>query len=309
MRNWYLCFAALTIMCFSGTSRGDSLDDQIKAKEKAVADLEATVGPKVQPILVPDADLRLWISKTILTLVTDAFNKQPNKDFHFLSTGEVGQLKNSNGGGAGCGWFVELNPNDECRSGMAPHSACADANVSNLVSTYHDDGSFELTALVQAALAAKIHGHVKGPAGPCSIWHPIPTCDCPIGGGAGTTALVGGGNTVQVTGSAHLTSDADHWLIYNLSLTQPASVHVDVHVGLQIPFDGSFDAHFPQDIQIPQQVLAAGTIPQVFDRDGEIVIGSPPVLDKKYKLTVSPFQFSPGATGYAAKGAVSVVFR
>src|SRR5713226_5660313 len=126
----------LVALC-SSIAFADSLDDQIKAKEKAIAELQKTLDPKVTPILTTDADLRLWVSKTLLTVVTDAYNNQANKHFHFASTGEVGQLKNSNGGGAGCGWYVALEPNSECRAGQSPHSACADMDVPHLNNSYN----------------------------------------------------------------------------------------------------------------------------------------------------------------------------
>jgi hypothetical protein len=98
-------------LCTSLSARSQSLDEQIREQEKAIADLHQEVDPKITLILVKDADLRTWISQVLLGITVQAYNNQSNKTFRFRSTGEIGQLKNSNGGAAGCGWYVALEPN------------------------------------------------------------------------------------------------------------------------------------------------------------------------------------------------------
>lgn len=289
------------------SARSQSLNDQIREQERAIADLHKEVDPKVTLVLVTDADLRTWISQVLLGVTVQAYNNQANKTFHFRSTGEIGQLKNSNGGAAGCGWYVALEPNSECRSGQAPHSACADMAVPHLGETYNSDGSIDLSADFSIDLAAQIHGHVKGPAGPCSLfkW----SCDCPIGGGAGTSVHVDTQKDGTVFGKAEITSDKDHWFAYTLRLTSPQSIDTTLRPSLQVPFDGSIVVGVPISVPLPMQVLAAGGAPQIFAGDGFIKVGDPPVFTKKYSFDVTPKSFSADSTGYVAKASTSVVWK
>src|ERR1019366_9332624 len=62
----------------------------------------------------------------------------------------------------------------------------------NLNATWNPDATVNAGLDFKFAFNAQVHAHVKGPAGPCSIWHPWPTCDCPIGGGFGTSVGTSG---------------------------------------------------------------------------------------------------------------------
>lgn len=307
MNRRSICITLAILGLAAASAMADSLDDQIKQKQKEVDALQKQVDPKVAPLLV-DSDIRVWVASSILTTVTAAYNDQPNHHFHFGSTGEGGQIKNSNGGGVGCGWYVALEPNSECRPGQSPHSACGDLDAPKLSPTYHPDGSFTIAADYNFSFAAQVHGHVKGPAGPCSLLHPLPTCDCPIGGGAGTSVHAEAANVGTVTGDVQITADATSWLVYNVKLASPPSIHTDLKIDLQKPGGGSFTVQVPVDTPLPPEVLAAGNGGQAFNRDGELVVGNPPIVDRKYHITLTPANVKADATGYSVKASAEVTW-
>lgn len=270
-----------------------SIDDQIAAEEQAIAALETQLTPKVKPLLVQNADVRLWVSNSVPPLVSAAFNSLSSgqRHFHYDAVSEAGQLINSNGGGLGCGWYLTIE---------GGNSAHADLDLSNLSAIVVPNGSINTRVSFQVAFTAQIHAHVKGPAGPCSIWNPWPTCNCPIGGGVGTSVGTSGQKGDTLSGNVTPRADPSNWLIYDVSLTGPSSIPITVSVGLQ--YIGNVG--IPITVNLPLGVLMTGTAPTLFQNAG--VVNIPNILNRQYTLTVQPQPFTSDKTGYSVKAAVQI---
>jgi len=271
---------------------GQSLDDQIKAKEKQIADLQGQLDPKVAPLLF-DSNLRLFVSKTVLSLIGDQFNGQANKTFHYQETLQEGQLFNSNGGGLGCGYYAEL------------HDASGDATVPQVSSAYQQNGTISLQTSFDATVQGQVLAHLKGPPGPCSILHPWPTCDCPLGGGIGTSAKLGAQKGAPLSATVTFSGDSNSWFNYDVSGLTPSGL--DVTVGVSLEHIGTVG--IPTHINLPQGSLVHGSAPNAFQGNGTIVVAPPVNLSKTYSVTVTPSAVTTDTNGYAAKAAANIVWH
>jgi len=286
MKSHLLCFL---LLCFSSLSVAQSLDEQIKAKQTQIADLQLTLNPQVAPLLVT-SNLRIWTSGNILALVGNQYNSQANKTVHYHETLQEGQLINSNGGGLGCGYYAEL------------HDASGDITVPVVSATYQPDGSVLLQTSFQANVRGQVAAHMKGPAGPCSILHPWPTCDCPIGGGFGTSALATAIKGASISAIAKLSGDSASWLHYDLGQLSPPSMEVTISFSLEHVGDVGVVA----PINLPQSSLAHGDAPNVFQGQGEIKIGAPVNFSKQFAVSVIPTAVVSDAQGYSVKASADI---
>jgi hypothetical protein len=276
----------------------DSLADQIKRKQQEIVEIHKTLDPLLKPVLVTDANLRVWLSSNVTASILKAYNQAtPDKrHFHYDATGETGQLKNSNGGALGCGWYVTIE---------GGNSAHADLDTSNLNATWNPNATVNAGLDFKFAFNAQVHAHVKGPAGPCSIWHPWPTCDCPIGGGFGTSVGTSGDKGGTIGALATLKSTPSEWLAYDVALVSPSSISITLVASL-----GQFgDVGIPASFSLPTGVLATGSAPSVLGGQGEVKVGNPPIIDKLYTITVTPSNSIANETGIAVKAAARVQFK
>ena len=140
------------------------------------------------------------------------------------------------------------------------NSAHADLDLSNLTAAVTPTGVINTTVGYYFSFNAQIHGHVKGPPGPCSIWDPWPTCNCPIGGGSGTSVGTSGNKGGTVTGSVQPRTDSTNWLLYDVSLTGPSSIPITIQVGLQ----GIGNIGIPVTVNLPLGVIKTGTAPSFY---------------------------------------------
>lgn len=274
----------------------DNIDDQIKAKQDAINALEQKLAPKIQPLLVENADVRLWVSSGVPGLVANFFDSLSGgqRHLHYDAASEAGQLKNSNGGALGCGWFLTLE---------GGNSAHADVDLRNLTATVNGTGAVDLSLGFHFSFSAQIHGHVKGPPGPCSLWNPWPSCNCPIGGGAGTSVGTSGEQGGTVTASIVPHSDPNGWLAYDLSLNGPANIPITVSASLQ----GIGSVGIPMSVNLPLGVISTGSMPSVFSGTGTINV--PNVLARQYSFTLQPKPLTVDKTGYAVTADVQIAWK
>ena len=272
-----------------------SIDDQIAAQQAAIQALQTQMAPKIQPLLVPNADVRLWFSKTVMPLVATFFNSltPAQRQAHYQATQQSGQLINSNGGGLGCGWYVALDDN----------SAQAAVSLQNLTAAMDSNGNVDASVGFQFDFTAQLDGHIKGPPGPCSIWNAWPTCDCQIGGGAGTSVGVSGQQGGTINASIKPRSDPQNWLVYDVSLTAPSSIPITISAGL----GGIGTVGIPTSISVPTGVISTGTVPNVFAGTGSVVV--PGILTKQYTFTFQPKPVSFDNTGYSATATIQIVWK
>lgn len=296
------------------TSEG-SLDSAVKQKEKQIQSLRTSLNSLISPLKVPDSDFRIWISKDLLSIVTDVFNRlsPQGRKIHFHTVSEDGQLYRTGGGGAGCGGYAEL---------VGHNSATVDLQISNLSGTWTNQG-FNEAADFQFSFDAQVTGHVNGPAGPHTFMvsnctkifgvtqclPPVPSvtisCDTPVGGGVGLGSYgVHGDRTERITATLNLHSDQSSWLVYDLAITAPDQIPITVSVGLgQLGSVG-----IPISFGIPHQALVPGKAPTVFSQSG--LLDSPIThSSKKYSFTITPTAGNVQANGYAAVGKLNVQWQ
>jgi hypothetical protein len=271
------------------------IDDQIATEQAAITALQTELAPKVQPLLIPNTGVRLWVSKTVLPLVANFFNSLSAAQRHaqYDATSTSGQLVNSNGGGLGCGWYAALDGNN----------AHADVQLQNLAATMNSNGTVDISVGFQFSFTAKIDGHVNGPAGPCSLWNPWPSCNCQIGGGAGTSVGTSGQQGGTLSGSIAPRSDPTSWLVYDVSLTAPSSIPITISVGL----GGIGAVGIPITITLPNGILSTGSVPSVFGGMGSLNI--PNILAKQYTFAVQPNPVTFDNTGYSATANVQIAWK
>jgi hypothetical protein len=291
----HVLIAVMAILATT-SALADSLDDQIKAKEAEIASANAELTPLLGAVVIADADLRVWLAARIFNVIADAYNKQPNHGFHYQATSEQGQLQNSNGGALGCGWYVEVQDGNRAQ---------ADMTINNMAAKWSPSGSEAMSVDFAFQASAQIHGHVKGPAGPCSIWKPWPTCDCPIGGGFGSSVGTSANKSGNFAGAINFTSTPTSWLSYAIEITSPSSIPLTIEVSLQ--YIGTIG--IPVSIGVPNGVMTSGSAASVFAGSGTLKAGQPPILNKRYDFTVTPTTSIPDATGYAAKATAGIVFH
>jgi hypothetical protein len=272
-----------------------NIDEQIAAEQAAIQTLQTQVAPKVAPLLVPNADIRLWVSKSVMPQVANFFNSltAAQRHAHYDATSTSGQLMSSGGGGLGCGWYVALDGNN----------AHADLQLQNLTAAMNSSGTVDTSVGFQFSFTAQIDGHVNGPPGPCSVWNPWPSCNCQISGGVGTSVGVSGNQGGTLSGSIAPRSDPTNWLDYDVSLTGPSSVPITISAGL----GGIGTVGIPTTINIPNGVLSTGTVPSVFGGTGSVTV--PNVAAKQYTFTVQPKPITFDSTGYAATANVQITWK
>jgi hypothetical protein len=294
---------------------GSNLDSAIKQKDGQIQSLRASMQSLTSPLKVADSDVRIWVSKSLLSTVSDVFNSVPaqGRKIHFHTLSEDGQLYSVGGGGAGCGGYAEL---------VGHNSASADLVVSNLTGTWTNQGLTE-AADFQFSFDAQVTGHVNGPAGPHTFWvsnctkifgvtqclPPVPSvtvsCETPIGGGVGLGSYgVHGDRTERLAATLTLHSDASSWLIYDLAVTSPDQIPITVSVGLgQLGSVG-----IPISFNVPHQALLSGKAPSVFSQSGVL---EDPIShsSKKYTFAIAPTAGTVQPDGYAATGKLTVQWQ
>src|SRR5207244_7746623 len=107
-----------------------------------------------------------------------------------------------------------------------------------------------------------------------------------------------------ITARFDLSSDATHWLLYRVALTGPGQIPITV--SLRNPINNIPDVGFPTRFDLPLGVLLVGSAPDLFQGDGEIKVGTPPILDRKYQMSVQPQPLLSDLTGFVVKAGVSI---
>jgi hypothetical protein len=296
------------------TSETD-LNSAIKQKEEQIQALRSTLQSLTSALKVADSDFRIWVSKDLLSTVTDVFNRlsPQGRKIHYHTISEDGQLYSTGGGGAGCGGYAEL---------VGHNSASADLQISNLSGTWTNQG-FTEAADFQFSFDAQVTGHVNGPAGPHTFMvsnctkifgvtqclPPLPSvtisCETPVGGGVGLGSYgVHGDRTERITATLSLHSDQSSWLIYDLAITAPDQIPITVSVGLgQLGSVG-----IPINFGVPHQPLVSGKAPSAFGESG--LLDNPIThASKKYSFAITPTTGTVQADGYAAVGKLNVQWQ
>lgn len=292
------------------------LSSALIAKSNQIEVLRAALQPKVLSLKVEGADFRVWVSKNLLSEVTNTFNalSPAARTVHYHTLSEEGQIYQTGGGGLGCGGYANL---------VGGNSAQADLKVGNFSTAWSQQG-LSASAQYDFSFNAQVTGHVNGPAGPHATWvlncvHigwpfnkdvctnlPSTTisCDTPIGGGVGLGSYgVHGTRTETLTAALNLHSDASNWLLYDVAIVSPDQIPMTIEVGLGQLGTAGFPVTFP----VPHQPLLTGSAPSLFEQVGDFDV--PGATSKHYKFTAAPTGGSTSSTGYAAVGKITVAWN
>jgi hypothetical protein len=285
---------------------GAQLDSHVNSQESKVKALQQSLAPKLAPIHVTDASIRIWISQTLFASLAAAFNSlpAPSRHLHYRTTSTAGQLV-STGGGApfGCGYYAEITDGN---------SASGDADLSNIRSRWTADGSLSLDADYAIGFSAQVSAHGNSFPGFCMVRNSLGItapdvhgglqCRCPTGGGIGTSVGVTGNKGGSLSARIGLRSDATAWLAYDLALTGPPNIDVTLSAGLGRIGTLGVPVHFP----LPLRTLASGVAPPVFMESGTVSLGNPRVIRRGYQFSFTPKSGQPDSSGYSVKGEAAV---
>jgi hypothetical protein len=204
----------------------------------------------------------------------------------FRMTRASGQLVNSGGGGAGCGYYVEVASND----------LNADLNIRGSNASWSANG-LGLRPDFRFVAWGTLHGHVRGPA--C----PFTGCGCTIGGGAGTTVGVRTERDDSLPLTLRLAATSQGWAA--LSLVQPQNKKIDVT--LSIGLQGIGNLGIPTSFDLPAATYFTADAPRAFGSEGQLEI--PGAQPKLYRVDISPKPLEVSDKGFAVRLLPTIVWR
>jgi hypothetical protein len=246
--------------------------------------LRDEVAALAAPWLIRDADVQVKIAQDVFTRATGVVSS--GRTFVFEGVSKAGHVWSAGGGGLGCGGFAEINDGGRAfRFAVTLHSLSA---------TWQQDGRLATKVDLGFNASGNIHGHVHGPAGVCGVSWQYPagrwSCDCPIGGGAGTNAGFSGQERRVFDGYLAFSPEANGDLSYGLHLTSPSEIPVTVSVGLQ--HIGNIG--IPIRIAVPNGQIAGGRWAGLVQTRGKVRVGA---NDRPYELALSDLRLSPDTSG------------
>ena len=265
------------------------------AKADHISKLKRDIESKTSAIRVFEDDLQVAISKNLVNEIATAFNQLPaaSRHLHYHTQSEEGQILSTGGGPPfACGFHAEVE---------GGNSASGDLDLSNFQTFWASVGALDLTMAYSATYTAQIHGTGKPPAGPCSLLKPLPDCKCGVGGGWGTSVGISGRNDGALNARLSLRGDAVNWLIYDLALTGPPSI--DVNVKVDLGKIGKYDIH--ASVQLPLKTIASGTAPPLFSQAGSIDFPEAH-FHRRYEVQVMPKPSIANANGYSLRSAINI---
>jgi hypothetical protein len=259
-----------------------------------VEDLRRAVKDSVTPYLIADADVQVKISQSILTkVVTKVASLPPDRRrITFTSNSRSGYVWSQGGGFAGCGGFAEID-----KLNLA-------VDINELQGQWQPDGRLALRLGLAAQADGNVHGHIHGPAGPCSLLKPLPTCNCPIGGGFGDHRNVSASKGAVFDGYASFTPAANGGVDYAVYVTSPKDISVTVSVEtfkidkFEFPRLG-----IPLSFTLPSDPVAKGSGLGLISSSGTIKIAD---KEHPYLVEVSGVRLKADATGIDVRGRMAV---
>jgi hypothetical protein len=257
--------------------------DDVAALERRVAQLAKELhthssAARACPIGTPadQCPLRLYQSGSLTAHLFERL--LAGRSITFRMTGGSGQLVNSGGGGAGCGYYVEVVSND----------LNGDLNIRTGNSVWSSAG-LALRPDFRFVAWATLHGHVRGPA--C----PFTGCGCTIGGGAGTTVGVRAERDDSLPLQLRISNDSQGNA--TIALVQPADKTIDVTISIGL--QGIGNVGIPTSFVLPRATYFTTTAPSTFGTQGEIEI--PGVKLVQYKMTFAGQPVEVTQSGFAAR--------
>ncbi|MDS9914992.1 hypothetical protein RMI87_15920 [Pseudomonas aeruginosa] len=280
---------ALAISVATGAHAG--LQEDIAAKEAAVAELRQTVEPLVAPLVIEGRDVRVFAS---LSPLVDAMSELANRPagertLHMRSTDRNGEFWKN--GGTWCGSYVQLDHADSMK---------ATAVLSNMKGSVAQDGSLLLAS--RATIDGKVQLKFQFKGRRVNI---IVGNACPPGGGVGTSIGVDFDKTIDLNLAVGFKQAPDgRSLSYSAAFTNPDKVSVTAEIGLgpigKIGHPMSFD--------IPKSPIASGTFPLLIANEGTFKLPAG-AGERAYIFALNPVSFSSTQQGIQASWKSAVQFK
>lgn len=264
---------------------------EVSEVEARVAALRAQLTPKVAPLLVKDADLKVFLSLDPLVSAVADLNALPVERRRLIvqSTGGNGYFWHN--GGAWCNSYVELDKSD---------SLSANAVLSNLRADITDNGAIRLTTRADVKGKVQVKFQFKGAR--ISTWLGNV---CPPGGGVGSSIGVSF-NQIQDLSLllAFSLGSNGQTLKYAATFDSPSEIKVTAEIGLQ--HIGTIG--HPMTIAVPKAPIASGEVPLLISTAGKFKRPGD-TLEKNYSLTLTPVSFVSNSAGISAAWKAQVDFK
>ncbi|HHQ2714190.1 TPA: hypothetical protein ACSPMB_000018 [Pseudomonas aeruginosa] len=279
---------ALAISVATGAHAG--LQEDIAAKEAAVAELHKTVEPLVAPLLIEGRDVRVFAS---LSPLVDAMSELANRP-----AGERTLLMRSyrNGefwrnGGTWCGSYVQLDHSDSMK---------ATAVLSDMKGSVAQDGSLLLASRAKIDGKVQLKFQFKGKRVDLLIGNA-----CPPGGGIGSSIGVDFEKTIDLKLAVGFKQAPDgRSLSYSAAFTNPDKVSVTAEIGLG---DIGKIGH-PMSFDIPKSPIASGTFPLLIANEGTFKLPAG-AGERSYIFALNPVSFTSTQQGIEASWKSAVQFK
>lgn len=285
-------FVAIAFAIGSSSVFAGLLED-IQAAEARLAAVRAQVQPLVAPLLVPDADLRVFVSLTPLATALSNLNALPaaGRTIRVQSTGRNGHLWS--GGGSWCDSYVELDSSDSLR---------ATAELTQMNAVVGDDGSIDVGARATVKGKVQVKFQLRGRR----ISYPWPLSGgfCPPGGGVGTSIGVELEKAQDLGILVAFAPSADRQSVgYTARFSRPTDVNVTAQIGL-----GAIGTiGHPFSFAIPNAPIASGTLPLLLAREGTFKL--PAAGERAYAVALTPVSFSTAGKAITASWKGRVQFQ
>lgn len=264
---------------------------ELSEVEARVAALRAQLAPKVAPLLVKDADLKVFLSLDPLVSAVADLNALPVERRRLIvqSTGGNGYFWHN--GSTWCNSYVELDKSDSLR---------ANADLSNLRADITENGSIRLATRADVKGKVQVKFQFKGAR--ISTWLGNV---CPPGGGFGSSIGVSFNKTQDLSLLLAFSPGTNgQTLKYAATFDSPSEIKVTAEIGLQ--HIGTIG--HPMVIAVPKAPIAAGEVPLListmgkFTRPGE-------AQEKNYSLALTPVSFVSNSAGISAAWKAQVDFK
>ena len=266
------------------------LAEDIAAQEARLQQLRQAMVPVVAPLLVNDAQARVFLSLTPVANALAGLNSLPaaSRTIVVQSTGRNGHFWSD---GDWCHSYVELDASDSLR---------ARAELSQLKASFREDGGIELGT--HAAVRGKVQVKFQFKGKRVRVW-PFGNV-CPPGGGVGTSIGVEFAKDLDLGLLLSFARSADgQALAYSARFIRPAEVNVTAQIGLgQVGTIGH-----PMSFALPGAPIASGTVPLLLGRQGSLRL--PGVAQPRtYAFQLTPTAFSTTGQAVTAAWKAKVVF-
>jgi len=267
-RSLFGAMVVFGLLASAERARASDPPDIVKLKQQLAANV-AAVNQRTANLVkcepsTANCQIRLWVSQDFLSATVGELLNNQSIQYRYAGL-QNGPNLDSGGGALGCGWYAEV-------TGLS-----AGLQLSTINPQWLDNPiRLSLTPAFHFAASAQVAGHVKGPAGPCSIFRW--SCDCPLGGGFGTSVGV---NTDALDQLNFLVTLAPSQEKLGIKIEQSVdkTLRLDLWVGL-----GQFgQVRFPVDVPLPARNMYSSDIPLLFGTRGYVDL---PQGRKAYELNV-----------------------